>query len=254
MGLGLINARTNLEVCLILNRSKSLGLAGIALATTFAWAGAASAATPLTLAGPIPGNILGPQSASAPCVIAGTNCQNPAGFGFNNFTQSGAISSYNMYSTTPTANVADGVQGTPYTVSQITGIVGSSFNVAIDVNTSGAAGETLQLFEVINTTDNVVLYNYVGPTNIGNVLNNGNGFADWVLGTVSLTGQDATDGILFHAVWNNASAGAESFFLLSAGGGGPPTAVPEAETYAMLLAGLGLMGFIARRRKRSQVE
>jgi hypothetical protein len=108
------------------------------------------------------------------------------------------------------------------------------------------------LFEVINTTDNVVLYNYVGPTNIGNVLNNGNGFADWVLGTVSLAGQDATDGILFHAVWNNASAGAESFFLLSAGGQ-PPTAIPEAETYAMLLAGLGLMGFIARRRKRNQV-
>ena len=157
-----------------------------------------------------------------------------------------------MYSTTPTANVADGVQGTPYTVSQITGVVGSSFNVAIDVITSAAAGETLQLFEVINTTDNVVLYNYVGPTNIGNILNNGNGFADWVLGTVSLAGQDATDGILFHAVWNNASAGAESFFLLSAGGQ-PPTAIPEAETYAMLLAGLGLMGFIARRRKRNQV-
>ena len=28
------------------------------------------------------------------------------------------------------------------------------------------------------------------------------------------------------------------------------TAVPEPETYAMLLAGLGLMGFVARRRKR----
>ena len=27
------------------------------------------------------------------------------------------------------------------------------------------------------------------------------------------------------------------------------TAVPEPESYAMLLAGLGLMGFIARRRK-----
>ena len=28
-----------------------------------------------------------------------------------------------------------------------------------------------------------------------------------------------------------------------------PTAVPEPKTYAMLLAGLGLMGFVARRRK-----
>ena len=29
-----------------------------------------------------------------------------------------------------------------------------------------------------------------------------------------------------------------------------PTAVPEPETYAMLLAGLGLMGFVARRRRK----
>jgi hypothetical protein len=30
----------------------------------------------------------------------------------------------------------------------------------------------------------------------------------------------------------------------------PPTSVPEPETYAMLLAGLGMMGFVARRRNR----
>src|SRR5260221_670445 len=83
----------------------------------------------------------GPQSTSNPCIIAATQCQQPAGFGFNNFTSSGAISSYNMFSTTPTANVADGVQGTPYTVAQLTGGVGSFFNVAIDVNTTNAAGE-----------------------------------------------------------------------------------------------------------------
>ena len=30
----------------------------------------------------------------------------------------------------------------------------------------------------------------------------------------------------------------------------PPTSIPEPETYALMLAGLGLMGFVARRRKQ----
>src|SRR5437016_8738471 len=105
-----------------------------AAAAMFAMTGTASAAILLTLNGPITGNTVGPQSTSNPCIIAGTQCQQPAGFGFNNFTASGSISSYNMYSTTPTATVADGVQGTPYTVAQLTGVVGTSFVVAIDVN------------------------------------------------------------------------------------------------------------------------
>src|SRR5215469_15102035 len=131
-------------------RRLNLILAAAATAATLAMTAAASA-TPisLTLTGPIAGNTVGPQSTSNPCVICATQAQNPAGFGYNNFTESGAISSYNMYSTTPTANVADGVPGTPYTVSQLLAAVGSSFNIAIDVNTTNAAGETLQLFEVI---------------------------------------------------------------------------------------------------------
>ncbi len=218
----------------------SLLAAGLTVAATQP----ATAATALTLTGPILGNTVGPQSTSNPCIIAATQCQQPAGFGFNNFTSSGAISSYNMYSTTPTATVADGVLGTPYTVAQLTGAVGTSFAVAIDVNTTVAASETLQLFEVIDTTTNTILYNYVGPTVIGGIANNGNGFADWTLSTVNLAGLASTDGILFHAVWNNAVDGGESFFLVS-------TAIPEPETYAMLLAGLGLMGFVARRRRRT---
>ena len=87
-----------------------LSLAGFLV---LALAGAASA-IPLTLAGPIPGNTVGPQSSSNPCIIAGTQCQQPAGFGYNNFVSDGNTSSYNMYSTTPTGTVADGVQGSVY--------------------------------------------------------------------------------------------------------------------------------------------
>ena len=59
-----------------------------ATAAILALTGAASA-VPLTLTGPIQGNTVGPQSSSAPCVIAATQCQQPAGFGFNNFTSIG---------------------------------------------------------------------------------------------------------------------------------------------------------------------
>jgi hypothetical protein len=217
--------------------------AAATLAMTFAWAGAATAATSLTLTGPIDGNTVGPQSTSNPCVIAGTECKNPDGFGYNNFTSDGAIHSYNMYSTTPTATVADSVLGTPYTVAQLTSFVGSSFDVAIDVNTTGAKSETLTLFEVL--VNGSVLYNYVGPTNIGNISNNGNGFGDWTLGTISLAGLQSTDQVLFHATWTGAVDGAESFFLVN----GVP-AIPEPETYAMMLVGFSLLGFVARRRKQ----
>ena len=225
-----------------------LGLAAAATTTAviFAMTTAASAAVLLTLTGPISGHTVGPQSTSNPCVICGTNAQNPAGFGYNNFTESGSISSYNMWSTTPTATVADGVQGTPYTVAQIeTAVNNSPFVVAIDVNTTGAESETLQLFEVWDTTTQTVLYNYIGPTVIGAVNNNGNGWADWTLGNINLSGLPSTDGILFHAYWNNAVDGAESFFLV------PTSAVPEPATWAMFLLGFGAIGFAMRSAHKS---
>jgi len=214
-----------------------------ATAAIFALAEAAFA-IPLTLTGPVANNSVGPQSASAPCIIAATNCSQPAGFGFNNFTASGAISSYNMYSTTPTATVPDGVQGTPYTVSQIEAVVGSIFQVAIDVNTTNAAGETLQLFEVI--VNGAVAYNYVGPTPIGNIVNNGNGYADWTLGVVDLSSFADSATVLFHANWTGASDGGESFFLIA--GGQPPTQIPEPTTLALVAIAMLGVGAIRRRR------
>src|SRR5215472_7920606 len=191
------------------------GVAGVssgAIAAMLALAGPASAATLTLLPGagtPFLNNIEGPQSAANPCIIAGTQCQQPAGFGFNNFTSAGNISSYNMFSTTPTATVADGVQGTPYTGAQLNAVAPLGFDVAIDVNSTSAAGETLQLFQVI--VNGVVRDSFVGPAAISPG-NNGNGFGDYALATVAPFA--ATDQVLFHAVWNNASDGGESFFIV----------------------------------------
>ncbi len=46
----------------------------------------------------------------------------------------------------------------------------------------------------------------------------------------------------------NATGGVETFFVTNLGTP-PVAAIPEPETYALMLAGLGLMGFVLRRRK-----
>jgi hypothetical protein len=213
-----------------------------------AWPQAATA-LPLTFA-TVPAGTVGPQSTSNPCIIAATNCSQPAGFGYNNFTSSGAISSYNMYSTTPTATVADGVQGTPYTVSQLP----TAFNIAIDVNTTDAASETLTLFQVI--VNGAALYTFSGSLNIGSLSSNGNGFADWLSSTVSLAGLQPTDTVLFHAVWNNAVDGGESFFIIPTTSptstvttGPEPPVVPEPTSLLLLGSGLVLAHQRLRRRR-----
>ena len=133
---------------------------GFGLATLLAGATVAHA-VPITLdlvaAAP---KTLGPQSTSAPCIIAGTNCKNPADFPFTDFKQGGNIPAYDEDSPT-------------YTIDQFPFL---NFNVAIDVNTNSDAGETLQMFSVFVDADGdgaggfEEIYNFTGPALIGDAV------------------------------------------------------------------------------------
>lgn len=179
---------------------------------------------------------LGPQSTSAPCIIAGTHCQNPDGFDFTNFTQSGNISAYDEDSP-------------EYRIDQFPFL---NFNVAIDVITNSDAGETLQLFSVFVDADGAAgaggfeeIYNFTGPALIGDPSGAGNGFGDWLLGSIDLSSFDEDALVYFNAVWDGSSAGAESFFLVDVNAPPPPVAEPG----TLVLLGLGLLAVGLSRRR-----
>lgn len=66
-----------------------------------------------------------------------------------------------------------------------------------------------------------------------------------------ISGWNGTDVLDLSGFWantNGAISHVAIFNNLAGGGGGTVAVVPEANTYAMLLAGLGLVGFAARRK------
>ena len=83
---------------------------------------------------------------------------------------------------------------------------------------------------------------YWGNSLVGTVNNSLGG--NWQTVSYALTGTGNIEALTFKAIGSNDSLGT-SLDAVSL-----TAAVPEPETYAMLLAGLGLVGFAARRRKQ----
>jgi hypothetical protein len=229
---------------------RKLLLACTALIALTASAGAA----PLTIS-QLPNPV--PQSLSNPCIICGTNQgQQPAGFGYNDFSTQGHTETLTLYSTNLFTTLQSGAQsafGDNYTVGQIRDFFGANFTfgVAIDVNAAGGAPPmTLDSFQLIDLGlpglgDETILFQTAGPLTL-NDIHNGNGKGDYLLTGFDLSGVNAGDRLVFRAVLSGMSDGPDSFYLVVQPNVG---AVPELSTWFMMIIGFAGIGTLAMRRK-----
>lgn len=218
-----------------MNYGKLLSAATIA-GSLLGLGGQASAVQILTLENP--GNVQYQQTANSPCVIGENSC---TGTLIPGIIPAGNLDFYD-------------VSSPAYTVQQISGIVGSSFFVGIDVNTTSQplATEQLDFFRVYINNTLEFEYNPETPTQLF-TLSNGNGYSDSLLKSIDLTGFASTATITFQARVVNPTDGREQFFLISSNDpGNPPTEIPEPGTTAMFGLGLLGMGMISLRGRKKQ--
>jgi hypothetical protein len=239
--------------------NKLLALAAAVIATAAPNAAHADFINNLTI-GALPNPV--PQSASHPCIICGTTAPlQPADFGYNNFSNHGNDTSFNTFST----NILGGgvlvgdlqANAIPYTGALLEAFLNSdgtdpkfTFGVAIDINTA-SGGETLTAFQLIDLSKPAgqrVIFDFTGSLNLPDI-HNGNGKGDYLITGFNLfdAGVQPGDNLIFHAAWEGATDGAESFYIVAIPS--EITTVPAPGVPALM--GLGLIGMGAIRTRKS---
>jgi len=230
---------------------KKLLLAAVLLAgTALATPASAAVLNNLTITA-LPAGLEVPQSLSNPCIICGTSAggNQPANFGYNDFTSTGNLTSFNTFST----NIIGGgplpgnleVNALPYNGSLLQAFTdaGGTFGVVIDVNTAKGE-ETITAFQLIDLDLPIgerVIFDFTGSLALPDI-NNGNGKGDYLISGFNLAPYIG-DRLIFRAAWQGASDGAESFYIV------PLAAVPIPPAFALFGAGLAGLALIRRRKQ-----
>ncbi|WP_026437635.1 PEP-CTERM sorting domain-containing protein [Acidovorax sp. JHL-9] len=205
----------NTKICAL-----TLGLAGLAF-------GGGASANVVTLT-PVDGNIY-QQTVQSPCIFSNPSCTN-GGFASTALPTGGSVNGYDAFSPIYSGQTLLNIIG-----------AGNALLIGLDINqASGQPAQTLTAFYMLLNNSIVDTFSTTATNNVP-AGNNGNGYADYLLGNFSSF--SATDTVQFHFVFNNANDGTENLFVI----GAPGSTVPEPATLALL--GLGLLGaYFVRRR------
>ena len=107
--------------------------------------------------------------------------------------------------------------------------------------------QTFQLIDLDAPIGQKIIFDINGPIAMPD-LNNGNGFADYLLTGFDLSNVNIGDRLLFRASWSGASDGGESFYIVPVQVPGP---IVGAGIPGVIAACFGL--FALQRRRRSLV-